>query len=406
MKRDNKDAKFDVVQTWLDNVAYSHSHSKSTREGYSRNFRRFCDFIGKLPEEILAEYQTLEERTFRQKYSQYLRGWIAHLCSHGYTNNSVSVMSAVIVSFFKYSDLPLGHIPSARRKVVYHNRDITKEDILNIMSVAHPRDRAFYVLMAQSGLRPYTICLLRMKHIQPDFDNGVVPCKIDIPEEIAKGQYRSHFSFIGEDALKHLRDYLKTRSNLTSESLLFTQHGSEKPLDRRTVTHRFRDAVLKLKKKGLVEYSQKAKAKPGTIRLYSLRKFFRKEAGHAGFEYVQFWMGHIVSEGQEEHYRPSDVEHHRQLYREKAMPHLRLEEATPSETDKLIEKQALEIKKLKEEMYELKGLKETLVTIENQLYKDRAILDEDRALFEEMLEKSSARALLEEKKEKAQKKKT
>jgi hypothetical protein len=197
-------------------------------------------------------------------------------------------------------------------------------------------------------------------------------------------------------------------------------------LDRRTVTHRFRDAVLKLKKKGLVEYSQKAKAKPGTIRLYSLRKFFRKEAGHAGFEYVQFWMGHIVEQGQEEHYRPTDVEHHRQLYSEKAMPHLRLEEATPSETDKLIEEQAQKIKtfneeieRLKEErrkehetfgkeMAEIQEFKEKLVEMQNQYYKDRSALEEEEALFEQDLEKSSARALLEERKAKlrTRKKKT
>ncbi len=77
--------------------------------------------------------------------------------------------------------------------------------------------------------------------------------------------------------------------------------------------------------------------KPSELRLYSLRKFFRKHAGQAGFENVQFWMGHVVQAGQEEHYRPRDVEFHRKLYAEKAMSFLRLEQPTPTETEKVIE---------------------------------------------------------------------
>jgi len=52
----------------------------------------------------------------------------------------------------------------------------------------------------------------------------------------------------------------------------------------------------------------------------------------AGNELVEFWMGHTG--GVERHYLSKDIEWHRKQYTEKAMPHLRLESATPSETDK------------------------------------------------------------------------
>jgi len=247
-----------------------------------------------------------------------------------------------------------------RVKLVFHNRDITKEEIVEILKIARPRDRAFYCMMAQTGLRPSTICLLRLKHIQLDFDKGMIPCKIDVPKEITKGAYRSYFTFMGPEAIKHLKDYLKTRPNLAPESLLFTKHGTEEQLDGRSVSHRFRDAIIKLNRKGIIDYQQKLKGKPGTVRLYSLRKFFRKFANQAGFEFVQFWMGHIVKEGQEEHYRPQDVEFHRQLYKEKAMPHLRLETPTASETDKIIQSQAQEIKVLKEQIVEFNRVMELL----------------------------------------------
>jgi len=49
--------------------------------------------------------------------------------------------------------------------IVYHNRDITKEEIVQIMVVIKLREKAFFAVMAQSGLRPHTIKQLRLKHL-------------------------------------------------------------------------------------------------------------------------------------------------------------------------------------------------------------------------------------------------
>lgn len=219
----------------------------------------------------------------------------------------------------------------------YHNRDITKEEVKKILSVSRPRDKAFFCLMAQTGLRPETLCKLRLKHLQPDMEMGTVPMKIDVPQKIAKGEYRSYFTFAAEESVKYLRAYLATRPNISSSDLVFTAYGSAKPASRQSLSGIFRMTIERLKKKGLIDFEQEEEGKPRTIRLYSLRKFFRKYAHQAGFEFVQFWMGHVVQAGQEEHYRPKDVEFHRKIYKEKAMPFLRLEQSTPTETEKVIE---------------------------------------------------------------------
>jgi hypothetical protein len=46
-------------------------------------------------------------------------------------------------------------------------------------------------------------------------------------------------------------------------------------------------------------------------------------------------MGHVVR-GSDANYKPQDPEFYRKLYEEKAMPFLRLESATPTETEKTI----------------------------------------------------------------------
>jgi hypothetical protein len=109
----------------------------------------------------------------------------------------------------------------------------------------------------------------------------------------------------------------------------------------------FRKAVRLLKDKGVMNYEQKKANRPAEVRLYNLRKWFRKMAIQAGFENVEFWMGH-TGPGVDEAYRPKDPEFYRKIYAEKAMPFLRLETSTPSETEKTIEKQAAEIKELRE----------------------------------------------------------
>jgi len=361
-------ARFNLVQAWIDNVAFSHSKSESTEMGYKHYFQKFCDFIEKTPEQILEEYESMTDREFKRKYAQYVRGFISHQQRCGFVDGleghqlnyavgSIRRMVSIIKSFFKYNDLPLGYVPLARKSVEYHNRDITKEEIQQLLTISRPRDRAFFCMMAQSGLRPFTLCKLKYKHIQEDFEKGVVPCKIDVPKEIAKGEYRDYFTFMGEESIKYLKQYLATRLNIKPDSYLFTAHGLTKAASPKSITRIFGKLVDKLKAKGLIDFKDRQFHKPGEIRLYNLRKFFRKYAHQAGFEIVQYWMGHVVQEGSDEHYRPTDVEFHRKLYAEKAMPHLRLESTTPSEADQAI--QLLE-KRLTERNGEVQRLKEEL----------------------------------------------
>ena len=349
--------KFDLVQTWIDGVAYSHSKSKNTEDIYKRMLGRFCQFVGKSPEQILEEYENMDDKRFRRKYAQYLRALISQRIREGYAVNSIRNEVQAVRSFFKYNDLPLAHVPLGRKRVTFHNRDMTRDEIVKLLEISRPRDRAFFCMMAQTGLRPKTLCELRLKNILPEFRKGIIPCKVDVPEEIAKGQYRSYFTFMGEEAVKYLKAYLAKRSGMGPEDHLFTAHGTDRKANPKSLSRVFRESIDRLKETRKIEFKDRQFDKPAELRLYNLRKFFRKMAHQAGFEFVQFWMGHIVEAGQDEHYRPQNLEFHRKLYAEKAMPFLRLETATPSETDRIIKEQAEEIAQLKARLdkYELTG---------------------------------------------------
>ncbi|MCW3985962.1 MAG: hypothetical protein NWE91_06105 [Candidatus Bathyarchaeota archaeon] len=147
---------------------------------------------------------------------------------------------------------------------------------------------------------------------------------------------------------------MSIRPDISDEDYIFLKQGTTEKASAKSLSKMFAQTMQKLKKKGLMEVKQKQWHKPRDVRLYNLREWFRKHSHQAGFELVQFWMGHIVRAGQEEHYRPKDVEFHRKLYAEKAMPFLRLEKATPAETEKTIEELKLQLTERDKEMEVMK----------------------------------------------------
>ena len=70
-------------------------------------------------------------------------------------------------------------------------------------------------------------------------------------------------------------------------------------------------------------------------------------------EIVEYMMGHTIK-GVDGNYRPKDPEFYRNLYAEKAMPFLRLESNTPSETEKTIEELKSQLAERDKEIEELK----------------------------------------------------
>jgi len=363
------------MDLWLDTVSYAKSGSHNTERNYRRNFQKFLKFIGKTSEDILRDYEKTSDREFKRKYAQFLRAWIGNLNRKGHTNGSIKVMVSAFQSFCKYSDLPLGYVPTPKDFVVYENRDITKEEIKHLLAISRPRDRAFFSVMVQSGLRPYTICLLQLKHLHPDLYNGTVPCKIEVPREIAKGKYQGYFTFIGVEAVKHLKAYLKSRANLTPESFLFVRHGSEQQATPKSFTHKFERNIRKLLAKGIVHFNQKQKGKPGELRLYNLRKFFKKFANQAGSEFVRFWMGH-KGKGVTDHYISRDSEFHRKLYGEKAMPFLRLEIATPTETEQTVIELRQRVKEV--ENFYKREMEKGIGSLQKQIEELRKVMEEEQ----------------------------
>jgi hypothetical protein len=192
------------------------------------------------------------------------------------------------------------------------NRDITKDEINRITEECPPREKAFFTVMRQSGLPPHTIKQLKIKNLERILNpNTPIPCKINVPHE-------KSLTFIGEEAIKYLKQYLATRTNLTPESLLFTiQNNPNKEINTKDVSRTFRLAAQELEKAKKITYEVR-RGKPSELRLYSLIKFYRKSA--------KYYLTELDNSS-----TPKDDEFYRKLYEEKAMPYLEIETPTRRE---------------------------------------------------------------------------
>ncbi len=345
----------DRVEDWLNTVGFSHSNSKNTRVNYRIALNKFLSFIGKTADQIINEYEATDDRHFKQLYGAAIKAWIGELQKTDYAARTVSGHINVVKSFFKYNDLPLSYLPTGNGLVEFHNRDINREEIAEIIKIADFREKAFYSLIAQAGLRPETLCKLRISDFEKLLDpNTPNPCLITVRQEATKGAYQGYFTFAPEESIKHLKNYLEKRKNpLTKDSWLFCMVDDEsKPVSPGIFSHTFRRVVMNLQKNHVLSFETKTKnldvkTKGGELlrkqvsrnelRLYNLRKFFRKYAGQAGSDYVNFWMGHTAKLGVDIHYFSRDVEYHRKIFVEKAMPFLMIETAQLTSFETVLE---------------------------------------------------------------------
>lgn len=349
------------INHWLEDWLSDRAEAAATREFYLmcwRNFTRFCQGRGKDPLGLVQDYRAVkfqgenQRETFLEEWQDVLRAWKTWLKPR-YAPFTMKNHLVAVRSFLGYWKIPLDAELPKHPYVVYHNRDLTKEQLQQILSRGSQRDRTIWLVMAESGLRAGTSIAMKYWQIQEDFEKDIVPMRILTPSESLKDHVGDRWSFIGEDGIRALKEYLKPRMPLKGEDYVF---ASERPGRMRgeqfsvaSISGKFARVVRQLH----LERGS-APGKPGHFRMHGLRKYFRNNM-RADPSYREFWMGHSL--GVDAHYVSRDPEFHRKLYAQ-AYEQLRIQEPiTPAQltqiTDALKQKD-LEIQELRAEIHEMK----------------------------------------------------
>lgn len=345
-----------TYELWLNQVA----ESERTRISYRQNMRCFAEWLRENYEldarEIpskwrAAKYESLAARErYLDQLKDILRDYFADLRGP-YAPGTINLSMSIIISYLHAFDIPVKRIRLKHAFVTYHNRDIKKDEVREILQHSDVRNRAAYMVLYESGMRPDTLRKLRWRHIEEEFLSHRVPMKIELPQDILKCHVSERWAFIGEDGVNALKTYLTTRLPLEGNDYLFEKEKTQgRQLGVAALSQAFNRTVKKL---GLAEPVGPEGKKPKEIRLYCLRKAFRKfmlteEA------YKEFWMGHTSTAI---HYVSRDPEYHRKLYAE-GYENLRLEK--PGADVAVISKLAGENLALKDDIKMLLGRLETV----------------------------------------------
>ena len=317
---DNKDIKeYNTVDIWIRKVC----GSKETERNYLLRIEKFCKHYKINPDELIKKWKAVrhdwtERQKFIDEWSEKVEDYYALSDS---TPLSKLTEISPIKSFFRSHRIPIEVRTQKHPHVTYHNRDIKKAELRKILNHACLRDRTFFLMMAESGLRPSTLVQLKYRDIREYYENNEVPMKINLRPEIVKDAVADRFTFIGEDGFNSLKEYLSTRE-ISDDNYIFSKKShryNTEYLCPETFSCSFARIVQKIKLRDI----ETKKGKPRRIRLYCLRKYFRKHMKCPDTNYREFWMCHAF--GSDEYYISRDEEEHRQQYSE-GYKHLRVYE--------------------------------------------------------------------------------
>jgi integrase/uncharacterized coiled-coil protein SlyX len=374
--------KLDYVELWMSKVC----ESNGTRHGYSgawKKFEEFCCGKGYDIKNIVPNWRSIKSSTrnrdqkiemFKDEIKDLVDAYRSYIATLDWSSTTVKTYLSVVKSFMSSSGIPVDVDIPKRAFGRYHNRDITKEEIRSIVEHVHSiRDKVFFIMMAESGMRPDTLCKLQYKHIKQDYENNRIPMKVELPSEILKYRVSDRFTFVGEDSLRLLKEYLRL-FKMSDEDYVFKprrkgtgdQHmeGQSTP---QAISTSFNRTIQTLKLSEI-----KGKGKPKALRLYTLRKYFRNNLRSVDSGFINFWMGH--TDNADMHYISMDVEEHRRRYSE-GYQSLRIFEPSESGQMKIMEKQLADanqtIEELKQQIKQkdenVTDLQKSLSTLEDRV---------------------------------------
>jgi integrase len=353
------------VEVWLTKVCGSRS-----RVTYAKEIRNFAKFV---LDNFQVDLNALRDRYRTAKYAgeaekdkfldrihDIVEVYSCQVKRSNYTSMHEALILSIIRSYLvKGCGIKDVEVPLPKHVfVTFHNRDLKKEDIKRILDHANLRDKVFFLMMAESGMRPQTLVQLNYNNIKEDFEANRIPMKIELPSLILKDNPSPRFTFIGEDSFRLLKEYLSDRGRLADDEPLFAAIRPGSMKSERLKMEVFSCTFGRIAQKaGLVSPAKSAsERRPRQIRLYGLRKYFNNNM-RTDRAYIEFWMGHTDAK---QHYISTDAEEHRKRYAE-GYSELRVYSRT-HEMAKVVEEQNRKIEELREENVNLKSRLNYLAT--------------------------------------------
>ncbi len=206
----------DSIKRMLTNISAKKGRavSESTRETYFIYIRRFCEFCGKTPDELIKERRSdwkSDDIFTRRRHEEKLKEFASYLREEGYSSNTIATATGAIKSLYASNYHPMieVNIPSGSPERVY--KIPTKEELAQVIDLAHmPWHGAFMTLTKDCGISLQDMLALHISDGSPIYGSisdqikkGQVPIHLNITREKTRFKYNT---FFGEDSYEMLNN--------------------------------------------------------------------------------------------------------------------------------------------------------------------------------------------------------
>jgi site-specific recombinase XerD len=292
---------FKASKLWFTSLHSEKSGSKHTEREYSRGLKAFCDWIEKTPDQLIAERKAelKNEETERNAENKLSEFCVMLENKHTVTRSTIATkFFAPVKSFYSYNYVPLKL--RTPKHTTQEREPHTVEQIRALMKIVDVRERAFMMLLKDSGMSREDAVTLRYGDIKAEYEAGKEVIHIKAVRQKESIEYDT---FIGKNAIESLKAYLEYR-----------QRRGETITDSTPIISQLNGKALTPESFSMIfdRLSDKAGFKTSPHRF---RKFFESHLGlSAPSILVKSWMGHSL--GVEGHYFMPPLEKQREKYAE------------------------------------------------------------------------------------------
>ena len=295
-------SRYESVQRLLNHLA-RYTRSEGSKEKYLNILRRFCEWSGYHPEELV--------QLPKEEVEELIQSFADELAAMDRSKAYVNTVIKKLKTFFRangYKDLEVAthFVPTRYRKRPEYIP--TKEEIYAMAdSAGSLRNRAVILFLWSSGLRVSTLCALNYGDVADEVERGethiMVPVYPEMKQRVpdaCKGNI-PYYTFICAEAGEALRNYLREREEkygIRREEPLFHSDW--------TLWNREERASKRLGRRGVGLIVKRAAKYAGIekwehVTPHSLRKAFESvlvsptiDGGRLDRATQEFFMGHIL----------------------------------------------------------------------------------------------------------------
>jgi len=211
-------------------MADKHGNRDITKCESLEALHKYCEFRKLNPDQLIQEVinaRRSEDLHERRKPERMMRDWYSFLTDDDRKHqwHAVKLLSSV-KPFFKSNGCELNMtLTQPKAPARESNFRVTQEFTRKMIDEARKLQTKFgFGVMAQTGLRPNTVCQLRYRHVKESLEKDKSPLMLYIPGKITKtGQ--PFYSFILDDTKEILRALIeqkKRKSDFNDDSFLIS----------------------------------------------------------------------------------------------------------------------------------------------------------------------------------------